>query len=277
MSHEFYLPSQEEVNQKLLVRGQVLPKVNYPSQNMDTPPTIVTVVDRKGPLIAVKNLSTVVSDQELLQAVGAIQIQLDRDWQPAWSTTATLEIYSVDQVIPDTHWSIFIMDSSDVEQALGYHGETYQSRPYARVFAKDAASYGQKWTVTFSHEVLEMMGNPWINLNVFHEGQSRLYAYESCDAVENDRYGYEIQGVMVSDFQYPAWFDETPRVGARFDHMGHCKTSFEILPGGYMPIFDVTGGSGWKVLRFHQESQDPQPNPRLRPLRHALSAASTGA
>jgi len=37
----------------------------------------------------------------------------------------------------------------------------------------------------------------------------KIYALEVCDAVESDKLGYEIDGVMVSDFITPAWFEPT--------------------------------------------------------------------
>jgi len=36
-----------------------------------------------------------------------------------------------------------------------------------------------------------------------------IHALEACDAVESDKLGYEIDGVMVSDFITPAWFEPT--------------------------------------------------------------------
>jgi hypothetical protein len=195
-------------------------------------------------------------------AVAALQIQLDRDWQPAWGTTATLKFYNRNQAVPATSWIIWIMDTSDYPGALGYHDETAASRPYAKVFAKTAQQYGYNWTVTLSHELLEMMADPWVNLTVFRQTTATagtLYAYESCDAVEHDRFGYRINNILVSDFQYPAWFDATPKAGSKFDHMGYCTNSYQILQGGYMPVFDVTGGSGWRSMNHMGELKDPEP------------------
>ena len=58
-----------------------------------------TVV-RMGPTIAIQNSSTVLSDAQVQAAIAALQTQLDRDWQAAWGTTATLVFVSRTQGIP---------------------------------------------------------------------------------------------------------------------------------------------------------------------------------
>lgn len=213
------------------------------------------------PTIGIQNSSSILNDQDVFPVVKALQIQLDRDWQPAWNTNAKLIYYTKTQTIPESIWRITIHDTSDVTGALGYHDESNISVPYGKIFVQDAMMHGLNWTVTLSHELLEMMSNPWINLTVFRQTNNlggRLYAYESCDAVQNDKYGYLINQILVSDFQYPAWFDDSPAPGAKFDHQGHCKNSFEILEGGYMPVFDVITGSGWKSLYHNNQIDFPQ-------------------
>lgn len=260
---EYKFPSQEEVVQHMVHKATLLPsavKISPPTSRVTA--SVPTIITRIGSQIGIQNLSTAVSDADVSKAVAALQIQLDRDWQPAWGTTATLTYYSKTQPVPLTSWVIYVMDTSDISGALGYHDETTASRPYGKIFVKDAIKYGYNWTVTLSHELLEMMADPFVNLTVFRQTSAtggRLYAYESCDAVENDRYGYRINNILVSDFQYPAWFDATPRAGSKFDHMAHCTTSYQILPGGYMPVFDVNGGSGWKSLNHSAELTDPEP------------------
>ena len=75
-----------------------------------------------------------------------------------------------------------------------------------KVFAKTDLQYNSSWTVTASHELLEMLGDPEINLGVFVQPNAqtgRLYAYENCDACESDNYGYQIGNILVSDFVFP--------------------------------------------------------------------------
>ena len=96
-----------------------------------------------------------------------------------------------------------------------------------------------------------MLGDPEINLTVFvqkSDTAGRLYAYETADACEADADGYAIDGVQVSDFVYPAWFESSSRAGTQFDHCKLIKKPFELRPGGYIGYFDVGSGSGWQQL-----------------------------
>ena len=64
--------------------------------------------------------------------------------------------------------------------------------------------------MTASHELLEMLVDPDINMAVLVHptpNESKLYAYEVCDACQDDSFGYDIDGVTVGDFVYPAYFE----------------------------------------------------------------------
>ena len=217
------------------------------------PPSGGNTVVRMGPTIAIQNSSTVLTDAQVQAAVAALQIQLDRDWQAAWGTTATLVFVSRTQGIPTGAWPIYVLDTSDVSGALGYHDETASGVPYGRIFAKDDITYGYNWTVTLSHELLEMMLDPYVNLTVFRQTTNTagmLYAYEACDACEADNLGYQINGITVSDFVWPAWFDTTitNTAGHRYDQMNHLTAPFQLSSGGYIGVFQVTNGSGWSSI-----------------------------
>jgi hypothetical protein len=202
--------------------------------------------------IAIKNQSTVLTDTQVQTAVTALQIQVTRDWAPVWRTTATLVFLNKTQAVPAGAWPIYVLDTSDVSGALGYHDELASGVPYGRIFAKDAAKYGYSWTVTLSHELLEMLCDPNINLTVFRQTSSTagsIYAYEVGDPVEADALGYKINNVLVSDFVYPAWFDQYQTVsGNQYDYGRHVTAPFQIAPGGYVSVFNVTRGSGWTQI-----------------------------
>ena len=224
-----------------------------PSPTPTPPPGGGNTVVRMGPTIAIQNSSTVLTDAQVQAAVAALQIQLDRDWQAAWGTTATLVFVSRTQGIPTGAWPIYVLDTSDVSGALGYHDETASGVPYGRIFAKDDITYGYNWTVTLSHELLEMMLDPYVNLTVFRQTTNTagmLYAYEACDACEADNLGYQINGIQVSDFVWPAWFDNTitNTAGHRYDQMNHLTAPFQLYSGGYIGVFQVTNGSGWSSI-----------------------------
>lgn len=202
--------------------------------------------------IAVINASTTLSDQEVQVAVPALQKQVSRDFAPAWGIDATLSFVPTGGSPAAGSWWLTILDNSDQAGALGYHDLTPAGLPVGKVFAATDANYGLSWTVTASHELLEMLGDPDINLTAFVQPDAttgRLYAYEVCDACEDDSLGYQIDGVTVSDFVYPAWFESFRAKGStQFDHRSRIDTPFQLLPGGYIGVFDVSAGTGWTQL-----------------------------
>lgn len=200
------------------------------------------------PLIVVVNRSTVLSDDEVAKAVPAVQTQVSRDFASAWGTDATVEFVPKGKKAPPGAWFLGIFDDADQAGALGYHDLTAAGLPLGKVFARTTIDDGQSWTVCLSHELLEMLGDPNINLCAFDEQNRRLYAYEVCDAVEADQLGYKIGDVLVSDFVLPGWFEPLNiSPGERFAFKSEVAAPFDILPGGYIGYFDL-GGDGWQQL-----------------------------
>lgn len=197
--------------------------------------------------IAVINVSTVVSDPELKKMVDAIQVQIDRDWTPAWGIPAKLNLLPHGQHPPANMWWLGIFDNADQAGALGYHDLTSAGLPIGKVFAKTTLDAHDLVSVTLSHEVLEMLGDPDINLIV--QKGARGYSYEVCDAVEDDSLGYDINGVRVSDFVYPQYFETFwKKGGTKFDHLGHLTNPVPALThGGYMSYLDFATGQ-WKQI-----------------------------
>lgn len=202
--------------------------------------------------IAVLNRSTVLTDAQVSAVVPALQTQVHRDWAPAWGSDADLTFVASNQQPAPGAWWLVISDDSDQAGALGYHDLTSEGLPIGKVFARSDLDAGLQWSVTASHELLEMLADPDINLAayVFTSGTTgHLYAYEVADACEADQYGYQINGVTVSDFVFPAWFENFRTAGStQFDFGKHITTPFQLLPGGYIGVFDITGGSGWHQL-----------------------------
>lgn len=193
---------------------------------------------RLHPAIAIVNKSTVLTDAELHMMVVAAQYQITYHWEPQWNSGATLlEMKEV----PAGAWGLIIADTSDQAGALGYHETTAAGLPLGFVFAKDDMKYGNSVSITLSHELLEMLGDPFASEAV-QIGTTTFAAYESCDAVEADELGYKVKGISMSDFIYPQWF--IPGIEGPFDHGNHCKAPLTILPGGYCGIW--TPKQGWQ-------------------------------
>jgi hypothetical protein len=145
---------------------------------------------------------------------------------------------------------LYIWDKVDVAQALGYHAHNFRGIPYGMVFTQLSAALNQPWSFTFSHEALELAADPQCNLLVEgphpqprHRKRRVFRWYEVCDPVQNE--GYEIDGVVVSNFVLPLYFTEPEEKGGRnaFYHLETSElASFGINPGGYVGFFDPVSG-----------------------------------
>jgi hypothetical protein len=117
--------------------------------------------------ISVINESTVLTDAEVTPVVSALQKQVTNDFGPVWGTAAQLTIIPKGTQPPTGSWWLVMLDDSDQANALGYHDLTTEGLPIGKVFVASDLKAGTSWTVTASHELLEMLGDPNINLTVF--------------------------------------------------------------------------------------------------------------
>ena len=202
--------------------------------------------------IAVINASTIIEDDDIPPVIQALQQQVTNDFLPAWGVDANLSFVAAGSTPPAGSWWLSILDDSDQAGALGYHDLTPDGLPLGKVFAATDLKYGNSWSVTASHELLEMLADPNINLTVLVQNANTsgtLFAYEVCDACEADNLGYKIGSVLVSDFVYPSWFEDFRAKGStQFDKCDHIQEPFELLPEGYIGIFKVSDGTGWTQL-----------------------------
>jgi len=213
--------------------------------------------------ISVINATTVLSDTQIQQAVGALQTQVSDHFAPVWGVDAKLTFVPQNTNPAPGTWWLAILDDSDQAGALGYHDLTNEGLPMGKVFAGTDLKLGSEWTVTASHELLEMLADPNINLTVFvqkDDTSGRLYAYEVCDACEDDSLAYTIGSTYVSDFVYPSWFEDfrTPN-STQFDRQGTIHRPLELVKGGYIGVFDVQTGNGWHQItaqNVHMQMRD---------------------
>jgi hypothetical protein len=195
--------------------------------------------------VAVINESSVMSDTEAKALVQALQTQVSRDYAPVWGVDAKLSFVSRKYHPEPGAWQLVLLDDSDQAGALGYHETTAQDLPLGKAFLKTVKEYGSSMSATASHELLEMLGDPQIQLAAAVDdgnGNTKVYAYENCDAVEDEAFGYTIGGVLVSDFVLPAWFNPAAPKGTRLDFCGKVTTPYQLLKGGYIGVLSTSEG-----------------------------------
>jgi hypothetical protein len=208
--------------------------------------------------------------------VAALQKQLDRDFQPLWGFSAKL--YGPlpgGQPVPDKGWwQLVLLDNSDQAGALGYHDLTQTGQPIGKVFVADDIADGQSWSVTMSHELMEMLVDPRASSCVYNNGI--IYAYECADAPEADEYAYAIDGVKVSNFVTPNWFNPAAPAGSRFDYGKRITKPFELLPGGYIGIFQ---NGQWTTINARGKIEPPKSGRRMERRQrwpHELKLSTAG-
>lgn len=193
--------------------------------------------------VSLINHSTALAADELAKYAAAYQIQANEHYARAHGLVGVdVKVAPKD---PGHGWLLGFFDNADQAGALGYHDLTPDGRPLGKVFVKTTLAAGDLVSVTGSHELLEMMGDPLIS-TCMQISDTAFYAFEVCDACEDDSYGYDINGVIVSDFVTTNWFFQG-RTGP-YDFRRKITRPQELLPGGYIGVLDLSNNEGWSQL-----------------------------
>jgi hypothetical protein len=133
-------------------------------------------------------------------------------------------------------WAMVFLDNADQPGALAYHDLTPDGLPQSKVFVKTTRDDNELVSVSASHELVEMLVDPAINMMTMGPNPKLVYAYESADPVE--ALSFNVNGIAMSDFVYPAYFEAFHKAGSvQFDRLKKVNKPFQILSGGYQIIF----------------------------------------
>lgn len=198
-----------------------------------------------------------ISSSDLTTMAGAMSEQIQHDFAPVWHVAASVGAYPS---APAGTWAVHIQKQLDQPGALGYHTDS-QHQPVAFV------EFTPDWTITVSHEVLEMLADPWGSRvhkaelpsgveNDYQQfglssAQDRVsYLLEVCDPCEGT--SYSVGGQRLSDFLLPAWYRTAPRPALAYSQAGGCTKPREVANDGYVS-FSVSSGEWFQV--FNQGGQ----------------------
>lgn len=200
-----------------------------------------------------------IDQTELAHVAGALNEQVLRDFAPVWHVRASVGAYPQP---PANTWAIRIRASLDEPGALGYHTDD-GNQPVSYVMHTDT------WPQTCSHELLEMLADPWGNrmhggrlpagiedrfadFGLKHPTSHVGYLLEACDPPEAT--SYDVGGVELSDFLLPPWYSATTRAHVTYSFAGGCKRPREVAPGGYVS-FLCPDGHWRQVFATHGQLQ----------------------
>src|SRR6266849_10572586 len=113
------------------------------------------------PTIACFNKASVPLGVDFDALIAAMQVFVDRHVAPVWGTPAKL--VKSTQLLPG-HWAMVFLDHADHAHSLAVHDLTPDGMPLARVFVETTLKHNERVSVSASHELVEMLIDPSINL-----------------------------------------------------------------------------------------------------------------
>lgn len=198
--------------------------------------------------LALVSETSQVAYSEVGRIASALQKQITRDFSPIWQIPATIDAFEKLEDVPSDYWSIIIKDDIGFPGAAGIHQDR-NGQPYALVQASKNVS------ITCSHECLEMLADPFGNRFVASQSiksdQTRVkYLIEVCDPSEGEENGYTVNGILVSDFYTPNYFDPVHAPSVRYSYTGAIKLPRQVLKGGYLSWMLPETGEWWQATFF---------------------------
>src|SRR5215468_8117983 len=177
--------------------------------------------------VALVTETTQISFSELTKVSAALQKQASRDLAPNWNVKATVDAFDKLEDVPIGYWPVLVMENINTPGAAGIH-EDKEGQPFALV------EFSAGWSLTASHETLEMLVDPFGNRLVAGQspkpGQGRVeFLVEVCDPSEAAAFAYTINGITVSDFYSPAYFDPVVNAAVRYSFTGALKKPRQVL------------------------------------------------
>jgi hypothetical protein len=203
---------------------------------------------------------------DVARVTAALQRQAIRDFRRIWRVEATVDSFPVLEDVPVGYWPILIQEDIGTPGAAGIHLDK-DGQPFALVSMSDS------WSLTASHELLEMLADPFGNRLVPGQSpkpdQGRVeFLVEVCDPSEADQFGYTVNDILMSDFYTPHFFDPVKAEGVRYSFTGAITEPRTILEGGYISWHDPVSDHWWQEIWFG-------PQPEFRDL-GVFDAAKTG-
>lgn len=204
------------------------------------------------PHVALASKSESVSASDLADVASAIQKQVVRDFDPIWKTQATISAYHESGQVPLDYWIVTVCDDTgDLNE--GVHRDVH-GQPFALV------QYDDLWTLGVSHECLEMLADPFCCRMIAGQSpktdQGRVrFLVEVCDPCQDPTFGYTVNGVKVSDFVTPNYFDPVASSGVRYSYSGRVTGPHEVLKNGYLSWLEPRTGHWWQKRLFRNKAE----------------------
>lgn len=224
-------------------------------------------------MISLINHTESLPDERVHDAARAVNRQIREDFEPYWHFGGSLRLEGASTRRPRTGQApdlrgdaiMYLVEGRSAIKATGWHQANYRDIPYGIVMLDLCRQIGEDWTITLSHETLELLADPLCNLMVegvhpYQRERSVFHLFEMCDAVQAET--YQIDGVAVSNFVLPSYFSAGEQPGRRNDflgtrHEGQTLASFGINPGAYINLYDPVART-WEQLDYQGDARAQQ-------------------
>jgi len=201
--------------------------------------------------LALVSESSSIALGDVMRVAAALQKQASRDLAPIWDITATVDAFEKLEDVPPGTWPMIVMDDIGFAGAAGIHLDR-DGQPFALI---TSSSDLDRWALTASHESLEMLADPFGNRLVAGDspkpGQGRVeFLVEVCDPSEAAQFGYSVNGILMSDFYTPRYFDPVVASGVRYSFTGAITEPRQVQRGGYLSWHDPVSDHWWQETFF---------------------------
>lgn len=198
--------------------------------------------------MAIVSPTSLASHETVMDVAAAVQRQIERDFSPVWGMSATVQPFSRLDQVPAGYWPIVLRDDLPGPNALGLHLDD-NGQPLSLIQASNV------WSLTASHEALEMLADPYGNRMI--PGGSLLpgqgiaeYLVEVADPVQSVANAYSVNGILVSDFVTPEYFQHpAPVAGASYSFTGAVQRPRDVADGGSVTWREPRSGHWWQATR----------------------------
>ncbi|HTO53811.1 MAG TPA: hypothetical protein VMR50_10520 [Myxococcota bacterium] len=200
--------------------------------------------------VGIVSESKAVPPDQVARIAAAIQKQVQRDFAPVWSISATVAAFARLEDVPLGTWPILIQDDIGY-YAAGIH-QDHDGQPFALV---ESSTEDGVVSLTTSHECLEMLADPFGKHLVPGDSpkpdQNRVvFLVEVCDPSEAASYAYTVDGELVSDFYTPSFFEPVAAPGVRYSFTGAIQEPRSVLQGGYLSWMVPETRDWWQEIWF---------------------------
>jgi hypothetical protein len=184
---------------------------------------------------------------ELSKIAGAISQQLARDVAPHWHVSGIVMPFEHASDAPGEYWQILVVP--DAHGVGGMHSRPERSdEPVIAIVQHQAKGM---WSLAASHEAIEMLIDPLgANFRTGPDprgsGKTVKFLVEVCDPCQSLGCAYALNGVWVSDFVLPSFYQNGGTSGP-FTLKENVWSPLSVTSGGILSWQETDTGS-WHQL-----------------------------